>query len=48
MKMLSWRAWVQRPSNLIKWREAQALLLRESREVGVEGNIDNQSQIVIA
>ncbi len=39
--MPSQEAWVQRPSGLIKCREAQALLLRESREVGVEANMDN-------
>ncbi len=30
-----------------KRREAQALLFREGREVGVEVNIDNQSKIII-
>ncbi len=33
--------------DLLKWREAQALLLREGIEVGIEANIDNQSKIVI-
>jgi hypothetical protein len=27
----------------LKWKEVQALLLRESREVDNEANIDNQS-----
>jgi hypothetical protein len=39
--MPSWMAWIQRPSGLVKWREAQILLLKESRENGLEGNIDN-------
>ncbi len=42
-QMSNWQDWFQRPSGLIKCREAQALLLRESREVGVEANMDNLS-----
>ncbi len=39
--MPSQKAWVQRPSGLIKMETA--LLLREGREVGTEANIDNRS-----
>ncbi len=38
IKMPSLKALVQRPIGLIKWREGQ---VRESREVGVEPNIDH-------
>ncbi len=41
--MSSWKDWVQTPSGLIKWRVAQALFVRESREVGVESKITNRS-----
>jgi hypothetical protein len=41
--MPSWKAWTQRPHGLIKWREAQLLLFRESGEVGLDAIIDNQS-----
>ncbi len=40
--MLSWKFAVQRPSGLIAWREAKVFLLKESREVGIEANINNQ------
>ncbi len=30
-----------------KWREVQALLLKESIEVQVKANIDNKSKIII-
>jgi hypothetical protein len=29
------------------WREAQAFLLRDGREVGMEVNTNNQSKIII-
>jgi hypothetical protein len=30
-----------------KWREVQALLLKESIEIQVKANIDNKSKIII-
>ncbi len=43
IKMPSLKAWVQRPSDVIKWREVQELLFREGREVGIQTIIHNQS-----
>ncbi len=41
--MPSWKAWVQRPSGLIKMEPHQRFQSREGREVVIEANADNQS-----
>ncbi len=49
--MPTWKAWVQRPSGLIKTEESASAFnesyLEKGGEVGIEANIDNQSQIFI-
>ncbi len=49
--MPSWKVWVQRPSGLIKMKGSSSTFnecyLGKGREVGIEGNFDNWSQIII-
>ncbi len=42
---MSWMAWVQRPSGLLKWEEAQALL-REATLIKVENVSKKQISII--
>ncbi len=44
--MPSWKAWVKRPSGLIKM-EGSASAFIDSREVGIEANINKQSLIIV-